>query len=258
MKAVAVFLLFLSCLSLGHGWTCKEAPQQFPAAQIDAGQGKVVLRDRHSRAYFLSGSHWYRLGSVSLKHVSVGDAGIWGVDTANRVYKYIAGEFVRSNGQSLSQVDAGGVGQIVGVTKSDTIHCLKSSAASAFKQVGTLRWNLLPGRLNYVTCSPTNRCWGVSSAGQIYYTTISPTTCKIRNWVRVSGSAKMVEVGYDGSVFVVNSRGQVFQRTGISSRTPQGTRWSYIRMCVSASHVSYDLGRLWIVSKGGIILQCFH
>ena len=83
---------------LSTGWKCKEAPQQFPAAQIDAGQGKVVLRDRHSKVYFLSGSHWYRLGSVYLKHVSVGDAGIWGVDYANRVNKYIAGEFVPSNG----------------------------------------------------------------------------------------------------------------------------------------------------------------
>ncbi|XP_072233113.1 fish-egg lectin-like [Leuresthes tenuis] len=194
----------------------KNTIQQFPASQIDAGQGKVVLRDRHSRAYFLSGSHWYRLGSVYLKHVLVGDAGIWGVDYANRVYKYIAGEFVRSNA------------------------------------------SLLPGALKYFSCSPTNSCWGVNSAEQIFFTTISPTTCKISNWVRVSGSAKKVEVGYDGSVFVVNSGGQVFQRTGISSSTPQGTGWSYIRMCVSASHVSYDLGRLWVVSKGGIILQCFH
>ncbi|XP_072233115.1 fish-egg lectin-like [Leuresthes tenuis] len=254
MKAVAVFLLFLSCLSLGHCWTCKEAPQQCQAEQIDAGQGKVVLRDRHSRAYFLSGCHWYRLGSVYLKHVSVGDAGIWGVDYDNKVYKYIAGEFVLSNGQTLSQVDAGGVSQIVGVTKSDTIHCLKSSAASAFKQEGTLSWTLLPGALKYFSCSPTNSCWGVNSGGAIYFTTISPTTCEISGWVHVPGVAVMAEVGSDGNVFVVNSGGDVFQRTGISSGTPQGTDWSHIQ--TSASHVSYDLGRLWVVTKGGVILQC--
>ncbi|XP_072233114.1 fish-egg lectin-like [Leuresthes tenuis] len=254
MKAVAVFLLFLSCLSLGHGWTCNEAPQQCHAAQIDAGQGQVVLRDRDSRAYFLSGSHWYRLGSVYLKHVSVGDAGIWGVDNDNKVYKFIAGEFVPSNGQSLSQVDAGGVSQIVGVTKSDTIHCLKRSAASAFKQEGTLSWDRLPGALKYFSCSPTNSCWGVNSAEQIFFTTLSPTTCKISNWVHVSGAAVMVEVGSDGNVFVVNSGGDVFQRTGISAGNPQGTGWSHMK--ISASHVSYDLGRLWVVSKGGVITQC--
>ncbi|KAM4569130.1 fish-egg lectin-like [Odontesthes bonariensis] len=256
MKAVAVFSLFLSCLSLGHGWSCKEAPQQFPAAQIDAGQGKVVLRDIDSRAYFLSGSQWYRLGSVSLKHVSVGVAGIWGVDSDDTVYKYIAGDFVRTTGQSLSQVDAGGVSQIVGV-RHNGIYCLEGSAASAFKQVDTLPWSRLPGELTYFSCSPTNTCWGVNSAGSIFYTTLSPT-CKKDPWVHVPGNAKMVEVGYDGSVFVVNSSGQVFQRTGISSDTPQGTTWSNIQMCVSVNHLSYDLGHLWIVSKGGIILQCFH
>lgn len=74
-----------------------EGPQQFPATQIDAGQGKVVIRDRNYYPYFLSGSFWYRLGTYRLKHVSVGPAGICGVDTANRVYKYVAGNFVLAN-----------------------------------------------------------------------------------------------------------------------------------------------------------------
>ena len=74
-----------------------------------------------------------------------------------------------SAGQSLSQVDAGGVSQIVGVTRHNTIHCLKSSAASAFKQVGTLSWSRLPGGLKYISCSPTNICWGVTNNLRIYY-----------------------------------------------------------------------------------------
>ena len=83
---------------LSTGWTCREIPQQSQAAQIDAGHANIVLTDRNSRAYFLSGPNLYSLGSVSFKHVTVGDAGIWGVDNNNKVYKYIADEFVPSNG----------------------------------------------------------------------------------------------------------------------------------------------------------------
>lgn len=80
-------------------WTCKVQPQLFSAAQIDAGLGNVVVTDKRNLAYFLSGSTWYKLGSTKLKHVSVGPSGIWGVDTFNRVYKYVAGNFVSSQGR---------------------------------------------------------------------------------------------------------------------------------------------------------------
>lgn len=79
-------------------WTCREGPQQYGAVQIDAGWGQVVMRDRNNQVYFLSGSAWYALGTVRLKHVSVGPAGIWGADASDRVYKYVAGNFVVSEG----------------------------------------------------------------------------------------------------------------------------------------------------------------
>lgn len=83
---------------LSTAWRCTEAPQLYNVKQVDAGQGKVVVRDSSYRAYFLSGSSWYRLGSARIKHVSVGPAGMWAVDTSNRVYKYVAGNFVPSSG----------------------------------------------------------------------------------------------------------------------------------------------------------------
>lgn len=91
-------LRLTSLMGFLTAWTCKEAPQHYGAVQIDAGQGKVVMRDRNNQAYFLSGSTWYNLGTVRLKHVSVGPAGIWGVDASNKVYKYVAGNFVVSAG----------------------------------------------------------------------------------------------------------------------------------------------------------------
>lgn len=93
------FVLFFSTDDwLSVGWTCKVASQHLPTPQLDAGEGKVVMTDELSSAFFLSGSTWYKLGSVPLKHVSVGPAGLWGVDPLNRVYKYVAGDFISFDG----------------------------------------------------------------------------------------------------------------------------------------------------------------
>ncbi|XP_003460550.3 fish-egg lectin [Oreochromis niloticus] len=258
MKAIAALLLMLNYLSVGHGGICMEGPQQFPAVQIDAGQGKVVMTDSNNYAYFLIGSQWYKMGLLTLKHVSVGPAGIWGVDLNNRVYEYVAGSFVFANGESLRQVDAGGDGQVVGVTDTSTIHCLQSTIASVYREQSTLSWITLPGLLMYVSCSTKYGCWGVNSAENIYFTKVTPSTCGISDWIHVDGLAVKVETGTDGSVFVVNRVGEVYQRQGIDSRTPQGTSWTQIPMPSRVSHVSYDRGNLWVVTDNGTILKCLY
>ncbi|XP_037551561.1 fish-egg lectin-like [Nematolebias whitei] len=255
MKAVATFLVVLDIFSACHGWTCKAAPQQFPAAQVDAGLGEVVLTDNNSNVFSLSGSSWVELGSVALKHVSVGPAGIWGVSSSNTVYKFVAGDFIPVHGLDLKQVDAGGDAQIVGVNTADTIHCLKSKVASSYEEVGTVSWNELPGSLMYFSCGSIG-CWGVNMNFQIYFTKVTPSTCDISGWKNIPGAASMVEVGTDGSVFVVNSNGNIYQRTGISDSIPEGTDWAQIPFCLPIKHVSYDLGHLWLVTKDGLILQC--
>lgn len=82
-------------------WTCKEAPRLYNAVQVDAGQGKVVARDRNY-AYFLISRRWSRLSTTRIKHVSVGPAGLWASSSSNKVYKYIAGDLRASNGNYCS------------------------------------------------------------------------------------------------------------------------------------------------------------
>uniref|UniRef100_A0A3Q2VMR6 Fish-egg lectin-like n=1 Tax=Haplochromis burtoni TaxID=8153 RepID=A0A3Q2VMR6_HAPBU len=192
-----------------HHIRCRLSP--FPAVQIDAGQGNVVMTDSNNYAYFLLGSQWYKMGSLTLKHVSVGPAGIWGVALDDRVYKYVAGSFVFANGQTLQQVDAGGDGQVVGVTDTSTIHCLKSTIASDYRKQSTLSWTTITGGLMYVSCSSKYGCWGVNSVQNIYFK-ITPSTCGISGTTLVDGLAVKVETGTDGSVFVVTKDGEVFQR----------------------------------------------
>nr|XP_015798206.2 fish-egg lectin [Nothobranchius furzeri] len=254
MNAVATFLLLLSYLSNCHGWTCTAPPQQPSAAQIDAGQGQVVMTDSSSNAYFLSGSGWSKLGTVPLSHVTVGPAGIWGVDSFDKIYKFVRGDFVSVDGL-LQQMDAGGNEQIVGVNSADNIFCLKSSITLAYPQPGPVAWTPFDGLLTYFSCGP-NGCWGVNSADNIYVTNVNPSTCSKTSWTQVPGAAKMAEVGTDGSVFVVNSNGDVFQRTGITSSLPQGRDWVQIPFCLPVKHVSYDLGHLWVVMEIGLILDC--
>uniref|UniRef100_A0A8C6KI54 Fish-egg lectin-like n=1 Tax=Nothobranchius furzeri TaxID=105023 RepID=A0A8C6KI54_NOTFU len=217
------------------------------AAQIDAGQGQVVLTDSSSNVFFLSGSTWSKLGSVPLKHVTVGPAGIWGVDSSNKIYKFVGGDFV-------SQVDAGGNKQIVGVNSGNNIYCLKTSITSAYSQTGSVDWTGFDGALKYFSCGP-NGCWGVNSADNIY-TVILSSLILTTSWTLVPGAAKMVEVGTDGSVFVVNAVGQVFQRTGITEYLPQGMNWAQLPICLPVKHVSYDLERLWVLTEIGLILKC--
>ncbi|KAM7366879.1 hypothetical protein PAMP_014817 [Pampus punctatissimus] len=213
MKAVAVFLLVLCYLAVSHAWNCKVAPRLYNVKQVDAGQGKVVARDSNYYVYFLSGSSWYRLGSLRLKHVSVGPAGMWGTDTSNKVYKYIAGNFVGATGLSMQQVDAGGDGQVVGVSSSQSSYCLRSSLALAYKGVGSLSWNSLSRTMRYYSCGPLYGCWGVDTSNRVYTQRITPTSCSGTGWIYVSGiSAKMIEVATDGSVFAVATNGQVYQR----------------------------------------------
>ncbi|PWA14698.1 hypothetical protein CCH79_00014344 [Gambusia affinis] len=225
--------------------------QQFPAAQIDAGQGMVVMTDIKSNVFLLSGSGWSKLGSVPLKHASVGPAGIWGVNQQNKVSKFVASDFVPIRGLELKQIDAGGQGQVVGVASNDNIHCLNANRASSTKEL--MNWST---RFVDVFQLCSNWSWGVNSEEWIYFTQISNSCHQPGSWDCIDGEAVNVEVGSDGNVFVVNRSGQLYERTGISGQVPKGTGWRIIEMSVKIRQASYDLGYLWVVTETGFIVKC--
>ncbi|XP_036977925.1 fish-egg lectin-like [Acanthopagrus latus] len=258
MRAVAAFLLVLCYLAVTHAWRCNEGPRLYNVRQIDAGQGKVIARDTYGYVYFLIGSSWHRMSTIRFNHASIGPAGLWATGSSgDKIYKYIAGNFVISSGL-LRQLDAGGNGQVVGVSSSSASWCLRSDLASSYKGSGSVSWSNLSRVLKYISCGKYG-CWGTDTSHRIYFSqTLSPTTCGNSRWSQISGSAAMAEVGTDGSVFVVNKSGQLYQRLGISSRSPQGTTWTPISMCMPLRHVSYDLGNLWVVTTSGLLMKCTH
>ncbi|KAL6117071.1 uncharacterized protein ACO6RY_14935 [Pungitius sinensis] len=256
MKGLVTFLLGIGYLATSDAnWICDEAPPLYNVRQVDAGLGSVVVRDKDSNAYFLAGSDWKLLGSIKLKHVTVGPAGLWGVGIDDNVYKYIAGDFTPSTGLSMLQVDAGN-NQVVGVSPSSTANCLNSTTAMALSGVGYLSWSSLSRSLKYYSCGPLG-CWGVDTNNQIFFAqNVDPSTCSTSGWRNAPGSLIMIEVGTDGRVFGANIEGKVYERTGISTALPFGVDWVYIPMCIGIRHVSYDLGKLWVVSNSGIIMRC--
>ena len=82
------------------GWTCTQGPRLNRALQIDAGLGQVVALDTSRRGYFLSGSSWTRLPNANLKHISVGQAGMWGTHVSDYIYKYVDGSWARVPGKT--------------------------------------------------------------------------------------------------------------------------------------------------------------
>jgi hypothetical protein len=62
--------------------------------QIDAGLGQVVATDTSQTPYYLVGNEWIRLPG-SLRHITVGPAGIWGVSNGNLMFKYVAGNWAQ-------------------------------------------------------------------------------------------------------------------------------------------------------------------
>ncbi|XP_071776096.1 fish-egg lectin-like [Centroberyx gerrardi] len=255
MKTIAAFLLVLCHLAISHAWNCNKFSGLSDVQQIDAGQGQVAATDKHNHAYLLSGSSWYRLPSDNIKHVTVGHAGIWAVDTSNYIYKLVAGKWSRVNGL-LKQIDAGGNLFIAGANHINNAYCLKTSDTLGFKGVGIVSWTQMPTSLMYYSCGPYG-CWGVDTSDRIYLTqSVTPSSCSNSGWTQISGALKMVEVGSDGSVFGVNASGKVYQRIGITSCVPQGTTWTQLPMSMTMKHVSYDLGKLWVVSTSGQVFQC--
>ncbi|CAB1347418.1 unnamed protein product [Coregonus sp. 'balchen'] len=170
--------------------------------QIDAGLGQVVATDTSQIPYYLVGDEWIRLPG-SLKHITVGPAGIWGVNKGDSIYKYVAG--------LLKQVDAGGNQFIVGANMNDTPYCLTSSATVGYKGPGSpIPWTGLPGAVKYYSCGPFG-CWAVNKNDDIYLMSLNQD-CQDKGWSHIGGKLSMIEVATDGSVFGVNSVGDVYTR----------------------------------------------
>ena len=87
-----------------------------------------------------------------------------GADYMTRTSVYLSSGLLR-------QLDAGGDGQVVGVTSSSSTWCLRSDYASSFKGTGSVSWSNLSRVMKYISCGKYG-CWGIDTNNRIFFTQV--------------------------------------------------------------------------------------
>ncbi|KAM8883150.1 fish-egg lectin-like [Synchiropus picturatus] len=216
----------------------------------------LVATNRY-RTMMLTGTHWSLLSYQRLRHVSVGRSGLWATDSSNKLFKLVGGKFLEATGLKLKVVAAGGNDFLMGVRASDNrTVCVRGSSALHYRGVGSVSWVLKTNIMKEISCGQ-NRCWAVDSSNRVYVMWNINQYCGGTSWVQITGtSLKSVKVGQDGKVFGVMPSGVVCERLGITNSNPKGSSWREFPMCIAVDRLAYDLGRLWIASKSGLLLEC--
>ncbi|XP_051544878.1 fish-egg lectin-like [Myxocyprinus asiaticus] len=254
MKAYQCILLLCSCQFL-YTLAIECEVISGTLKQIDAGIGLVGGVNDANEVFLLIGNSFIRI-NASLKHFSVGPAGELGVNSANILFKFQNGNF-RQISAVFKQVDAGGDQIIAGVSPVDDVFCLNKEANNNGPSDNFILTKL-PGKLKYYSCGPYS-CWGVNSfSNVVLIKNVTGNNCGGSGiFDIINGTLSMVEVGTDGSVYGVDTLGTLMQRNNVSSSNPAGSSWTSIVVCPNGhKHVSFDLGRLWVVCSDGSIRRC--
>ena len=185
--------------------------------------------------------------------MSVGEAGIWGVNVHDDIYFRNGVTDQNPSGTSwsqiagkLKQIDSGPSGIVYGVNVYDNIYC--RTGIGYGKPFGT-GWKHIGGKLKYISCGVLG-CWGVNSADDIFYRSgVTKENCGGTAWSHIPGKLKQIEVGKTGDVYGVNFAGDVYRRTGIFELHPTGSGWQKIE---EGSHVTTGLNEQYLLVNGQI------
>uniref|UniRef100_A0A8C5WMG2 Fish-egg lectin-like n=1 Tax=Leptobrachium leishanense TaxID=445787 RepID=A0A8C5WMG2_9ANUR len=221
-------------------------------SQLDAGAGQVYGVTTNDDIFRLEEDSWEHI-SGKLIHVSVGEVGVWGTNANNEIFKRQNGVWVLVSGRA-KQVDAGGNGIVVVVNAADEVFCLNKD--QTYSTDTALSFHKLDGLLIYYSCGLYG-CWGVNRNNDIFCRLdVTPENCVGSAWKSVSGKMVMLEVGSDGSVFAINTIGNVFKREGISVSHPAGDAWVMLNIPGPFKSLSYDDGVLWLVNQDDNVFKC--
>ncbi|XP_078579264.1 uncharacterized protein LOC144863708 [Branchiostoma floridae x Branchiostoma japonicum] len=133
----------------------------------------IIYRRTGISADKLTGTAWEKIDGL-LKHVSVGPAGVWGVNANDEIF-YRTGTFGNeaSAGSGWEKTDgklkqiSSGDNAVWGVNANDDIFIREGISSST--PVGT-GWRKIPGKLKQVETSPSGEeAWGVNSGDSIFH-----------------------------------------------------------------------------------------
>ncbi|XP_022093394.1 lectin L6-like [Acanthaster planci] len=183
----------------------------------------------------LATTSWTRING-GLKHVSVGNSGVWGVNHKNQIY-YKGNSYGEEESATcevwvgvsgaLKQLDVG-KNVVWGVNVHDYIYYRRG--ISATKPKGT-DWARIPGALKHVSVSQRGHVWGVNKQDYIYHR-IGASNCNPAgdSWLKLNGRLKQISVG-SGGVWGVNSADSIYYRVGTYGdppSDPNGSGWKHI------------------------------
>ncbi|XP_071804849.1 uncharacterized protein [Asterias amurensis] len=176
---------------------------------------------------------WQQIGGA-LKHVSIGQAGVWGVNSGDYIYYRVSTYGDEANrgstwvniGGRLKQID---VGQDVawGVNSNDNIYY--RAGISNASPTGT-SWVQVAGALKHVSVSQKGHVWGVNSNDDIFHRIAASICYPEGSWKHISGKLKQISVG-DAGVWGVNSGDSIYYRVGTfgdPASDPNGSTWEQV------------------------------
>ncbi|KAL8576336.1 hypothetical protein ACOMHN_048903 [Nucella lapillus] len=194
----------------------------------------------------------WKLVPGSLKHVSVGLAGTWGVNRKDLVFyrpgtyqhPHILGSVWTPLNGMLSQLDVGGV-TTWGVNSHGIYYHRKDTSLA--RPTGS-SWSGYYSqiRLGWISASPRGSLWGRDTAGRVVHYQNS-------TWLPMGMDIQRVDAGLAG-VWVLNTTGHLFYRTGThGDRGTAGTGWQAVQGTFSSVASGRDLvvavdmaGQVWL------------
>ena len=220
--------------------------------EIDGGLTKTVYGtdsgQRINRVGKTSNKLYPIKQQVPLVHVSVGQGGIWGIGTGDKIMFSQPKTPWQTVPGALIQVDGGPAGVVYGVTRDHKIFARQGILPSL--PVGTM-WRRVPGRLKYVSCGIFG-VWGVNRYNRVYFRlgvkAGRPLGIK---WMKV-GNAQLtqLETGPNGIVAGLLRDGTLVVRYGVTKAVPYGTIWKRVKtMNMPVKHVTVSLVKIYIVTK---------
>ena len=186
-----------------------------------------------------------------LRHISAGQAGVWGVNRNQNIYYRAKKRWLHVGGK-LKQIDSGPRGIVCGVNKYDNIYC-RLQVSSRCRQ--GRRWVRVPGKLKYISCGDYGH-WGVNKANDIYFREgVSRSNPGGLKWQKIPGKLKQIEAGQYGQVWGVNRLGRVYVRTGVTQQMPWGKGWKKVKTVKAWRRVTIGIGAVYGVAKNGRVYR---
>lgn len=248
-----------SCTRVNHNglWCSKD--MIYKGAWKNCQMQEMQLSNIQAEARAIS---WTRV-SKNFKAISVGQAGVWGVGTNNKIYyreetyhpnveeKGSRGGDWQLIGGSLKEISSG-YDTVWGVNRHDYIYVRIGISKSS--PTGT-SWRRISGGLKQISVSPsTNQVWGVNRNDDIFFRTgITIAGNHVgTGWKHIAGKLKFVSVGKAG-VWGVNKNNDIFYRKNTNGGETAGTAWEHVPGKMSQVYSGKDT--VWAVSNFSVYMR---